>query len=460
MKKKSILGLLALTATTALTLAACGGTSTAESEETSSKTAEESTVSTTATGEGQTITFWHAMGGDGGSALEEIVADFNAENGKDITVISEFQGTYDDTITKLKSSSLGNMEADLVQIYEIGSRYMMDSDFIIPMQEFIDVENYDLSQIEPNIAAYYTVEDSLYSMPFNSSTPVLYYNKDLFEDAGIEKAPETLAEIGTMQEALTTDGGANMAISLQIYGWFIEQFTSKQGLDFVNNGNGRESAATEVAFVNNEAMVNILTEWNDLYKDGAAPNVGRQGGQPEFVAGQSAMTIGSTASLKTILNEVGGKFDVGTANLPAVSETDTGGVSIGGASLWALDNEDAEKAQATWEFVKYMISPEVQAEWNKATGYFPITTAAHEEEVFQNNMAEFPQFQTAIDQLHDSSPESQGAFLSVYPEARQIVEKEIENMLNGDVTPEEAAAAMEEQINTAIENYNLVNGTE
>lgn len=459
MKKKSFMGLLALTATTALILAACGGTSTADSEETA-KTTDESTVSTTATGEGQSITFWHAMGGEAGVALEEIVADFNEENDKSITVTSEFQGTYDDTITKLKSASLGNMGADLVQIYEIGSRYMMDSDFIIPMQEFVDNEGYDLSQIEPNIAAYYTVDDSLYSMPFNSSTPVVYYNKDMFENAGIENAPETLAEIGEMQEALTTDGGADMAISLQIYGWFIEQFTSKQGLEFVNNGNGRDAAATEVEFVNNEAMVNILTEWNELYESGAAPNVGRQGGQPEFVAGQSAMTIGSTASLKTILNEVAGEFEVGTAYLPAISETDEGGVSIGGASLWALDNEDPEKAQAVWEFTKYMISPEVQAEWNKATGYFPITTAAHEEEVFKNNIAEFPQFQTAIDQLHDSNPESQGAFLSVYPEARQIVEKEIENMLNGAVTPEEAATAMEEQINTAIENYNLVNEAE
>ncbi|MER2180280.1 MAG: ABC transporter substrate-binding protein [Carnobacterium inhibens] len=459
MKKKSFMGLLALTATTALILAACGGTSTADSEETA-KTTDESTVSTTATGEGQSITFWHAMGGEAGVALEEIVADFNEENDKSITVTSEFQGTYDDTITKLKSASLGNMGADLVQIYEIGSRYMMDSDFIIPMQEFVDNEGYDLSQIEPNIAAYYTVDDSLYSMPFNSSTPVVYYNKDMFENAGIENAPETLAEIGEMQEALTTDGGADMAISLQIYGWFIEQFTSKQGLEFVNNGNGRDAAATEVEFVNNEAMVNILTEWNELYESGAAPNVGRQGGQPEFVAGQSAMTIGSTASLKTILNEVAGEFEVGTAYLPAISETDEGGVSIGGASLWALDNEDPEKAQAVWEFTKYMISPEVQAEWNKATGYFPITTAAHEEEVFKNNIAGFPQFQTAIDQLHDSNPESQGAFLSVYPEARQIVEKEIENMLNGAVTPEEAATAMEEQINTAIENYNLVNEAE
>ncbi|MCM3511999.1 ABC transporter substrate-binding protein [Carnobacterium inhibens] len=459
MKKKSFMGLLALTATTALILAACGGTSTADSEETA-KTTDESTVSTTATGEGQSIAFWHAMGGEAGVALEEIVADFNEENDKSITVTSEFQGTYDDTITKLKSASLGNMGADLVQIYEIGSRYMMDSDFIIPMQEFVDNEGYDLSQIEPNIAAYYTVDDSLYSMPFNSSTPVVYYNKDMFENAGIENAPETLAEIGEMQEALTTDGGADMAISLQIYGWFIEQFTSKQGLEFVNNGNGRDTAATEVEFVNNEAMVNILTEWNELYESGAAPNVGRQGGQPEFVAGQSAMTIGSTASLKTILNEVAGEFEVGTAYLPAISETDEGGVSIGGASLWALDNEDPEKAQAVWEFTKYMISPEVQAEWNKATGYFPITTAAHEEEVFKNNIAGFPQFQTAIDQLHDSNPESQGAFLSVYPEARQIVEKEIENMLNGAVTPEEAATAMEEQINTAIENYNLVNEAE
>ena len=409
------------------------------------------------TGENQEIVFWHGMGGNAGNALEALVEQFNEENELGITVTSEYQGSYDDTITKLRNSSLGNLEADLVQIYDIGTRYMIDSGLVTPMQTFIDAEGYDLSQIEPNIAAYYTVNDELISMPFNSSTPILYYNVDLFEAAGIENAPTTLAEIIEIQPALE-EAGATMPISLQVYGWFVEQFIAKEGDHFVNNGNGREDYTTEVAFIESGVMEEVLTAWYDLFEANAAPNVGRQGGQPEFVSGQSAMTMGSTASLAGILAEVDGKFEVGTAFLPAVTEDGLeGGVSIGGASVWALDSQDPEKAQATWEFVKFLVSPSVQAEWAAATGYFPISTAAHDEAVFQENVANFPQFQTAIDQLHASSPESQGALVSVFPEARQIVETEIENMLNGNLTPAEAAQAMADQINTAIEQYNLVN---
>lgn len=409
------------------------------------------------TGENQEIVFWHGMGGGAGTALEAIVEQFNSTNELGITVTAEYQGSYDDTITKLRNSSLGNLEADIVQIYDIGSRYMIDSGLVLPMQQFIDAEGYDISQIEPNIAAYYTIDDQLISMPFNSSTPILYYNVDMFEAAGIENVPTTLAEIIEVQPALE-EAGASMAISLNIYGWFVEQFIAKEGEHFVNNGNGREDYATEVAFIENGVMEEILTAWYDMFEAGAAPNVGRQGGQPEFVSASSAMMLGSTASLAGILAEVDGSFEVGTSFFPAVTADGVdGGVSIGGASVWALDSQDPEKAQATWEFVKFLVSPEVQAEWAAATGYFPISTAAHEVDVFQENVANFPQFQTAIDQLHASTPEAQGALLSVFPEARQIVETEIENMLNGASTPTEAAQAMADQINTAIEQYNLVN---
>ncbi len=169
------------------------------------------------------------------------------------------------------------------------------------------------------------------------------------------------------------------------------------------------------------------------------------------------MTLGSTASLKQILNDVNGKFEVGTAYFPKVSDDDKGGVSIGGGSLWALNNNDAGKQKAVWEFVKFLVSPESQAFWNSQTGYFPITTAAHEEPVFKDNIAKYPQFQTAIDQLHDSTPQSAGALLSVFPEARQTVETEIENMINNNGTPEDAVKKMAESINKSIADYNLLN---
>lgn len=467
MKKKIIAVILAGTMMMG-TLAGCGGNKTAETENTAEgKTgetqetngAEEFEMADASEVDGTEISFWHSMGGVNGQAIDTLVKKFNDENEYGITVKAQYQGEYDDSLNKLKSSQIGNMGADLVQVYEIGTRFMIESGWIIPMQNMIDADNYDLSQIELNLAAYYTIDNQLYSMPFNSSTPIMYYNKEMFEKAGITEIPDSLEGIEAIGEKLLNEGGAGQVISLGIYGWFFEQFIGKQGLEYANNGNGRTEPATAVAFDENGAAANILTAWKSLYDKGYAPNVGKGGdaGLADFSAGKSAITLGSTASLKQILQDVNGKFEVGTAYFPKVKSTDEGGVSIGGASLWALDNKDPKKTRATWEFVKFLISPESQAYWNAQTGYFPVTTAAQEEPVFKENVEKYPQFQTAIDQLHDSSPEYVGALLSVFPEARAIIESEIENLLNGNADVEKTVKNMANAINKSIEEYNLVN---
>ena len=447
MKKKVIASMLALSM--------IAGTSSAvfAAENTTAEMADASEV------DGTTISFWHSMGGVNGEALDTLVKQFNEENEYGITVDAQYQGEYDDSLNKLKSAQIGNMGADLVQVYEIGTRFMIDSGWIVPMQDMIDGDGYDVSQIEPNLAAYYTIDNELYSMPFNSSTPILYYNKDMFEKAGISEVPDSLEGIGEIGQQLLDNGGAGEAMSMGIYGWFFEQLISKQGLEYANNGNGREEAATAVAFDENGAAKNILTVWKELNDKGFAPVVGKGGdaGLADFSAGKSAITLGSTASLKQILQDVNGKFEVGTAYFPKVSSSDEGGVSIGGASLWALDNQDPKKLRATWEFIKFLISPESQAYWNAQTGYFPVTVAAQEEETFKQNVEEYPQFQTAINQLHDSAPEYAGALLSVFPEARAIVESEIESLLIGNEDVDAAVKNMTESINGAIEEYNLVN---
>lgn len=432
------------------------GSSSEEGSDSESNTIEMADASEVS---GTTISFWHSMGGVNGEAINTLVEKFNSENEYGITVDAQYQGEYDDAINKLKSAQIGNMGADLVQIYEIGTRFMMESGWIVPMQECVDQDEYDVSQIEPNLAAYYTIDNTLYSMPFNSSTPLMYYNKDMFEKAGITEIPDSLEEIAEIGQDLLDKGGAGEVISLGVYGWFFEQFIGKQGLNYANNGNGRDDLATAVEFDTNGAAKNLLEQWKNLSDLGFAPNVGRGGdaGLADFSSGKSAITLGSTASLKQILQDVNGKFEVGTAYFPKVKESDEGGVSIGGASLWALNNNDPKKLRATWEFVKFLISPESQAYWNAETGYFPVTVEAHEEEVFKQNIEQYPQFQTAIDQLHDSSPEYVGALLSVFPEARATVESEIENMLNGKKSVDEAVTDMAQSINKSIEEYNLLN---
>lgn len=455
--KKRIIAFILVAAMTVGTLAGCGSNNSAE-QTSAGNVGTDSSAQADVDTAGTTITFWHSMGGVNGEAIDYLVNKFNEENEDGITVEAVYQGSYDDAINKLKSAQIGNMGADLVQIYDIGTRFMIDSGWVIPMQELIDANGYDVSQLEPNIAAYYTVNNELYSMPFNSSTPLLYYNKDMFEAANITEIPTTFDEIAAVGDKLM-DAGAGEVLATSIYGWFFEQYLCKQGLNYADNGNGREAAATKVEFDTNGGALNILTKWNELYTMGYAPNLGREANSTataDFTSGKAAMTLGSTASLKQILEEVNGAFEVGTAYYPGVTDSE-GGVSIGGGSLWALNNNDDAKAAATWKFIEFLVSPESQAYWNTQTGYFPVSVAAHEEEVFKQNIAEYPQFQTAIDQLHDSAPQYAGALLSVFPEARDIVESEIENMINGNQSPEEAVSKMAERINASIADYNLLN---
>lgn len=463
--KKRVMTVILAASMIMSSLAGCGSGKTLEEQNASQNNAnaetedQEFSMADAKEVDGTEISFWHSMGGVNGQAIDTLVEKFNSENEYGITVNAQYQGEYDDSLNKLKSAQIGNMGADLVQVYEIGSRFMIESGWIIPMQEMIDADQYDMSSIEPNLAAYYTIDDQLYSMPFNSSTPIMYYNKDMFEKAGITEIPDSLEAIEKVGDQLLEKGGAGEVISLGIYGWFFEQFMGKQGLDYANNGNGRTEAATAVAFDENGGAANILTAWKSLYDKGYAPNVGKGGdaGLADFSAGKSAITLGSTASLKQILQDVNGKFEVGTAYFPKVQSSDEGGVSIGGASLWALNNEDPKKARATWEFIKFLVSAESQAYWNAQTGYFPVTTDAHEEPVFKENIEKYPQFQTAIDQLHDSSPKYVGALLSVFPEARATVESQIESLLNGDQDVDETVSKLAESINKSIEEYNLVN---
>lgn len=407
------------------------------------------------------IVFWHSMGGSGGEAINKMVEDFNKTH-KDINVNVQFQGNYDDALNKMKSAQKGNAGPDVMQIYDIGTTYMIDSGYTVPVQNFIDGEKFDTSSLEKNLLAYYTIDNKLNSMPFNSSTPILYYNKTAFKEAGLdpEKAPATFDEVAQMAKKLTKKDSSGTVsqygYSMAIYGWFFEQLVGKQGLNYANNGNGRQGKATAVDFDKNGAGLKIADTWKKLVDSGNIGNFGRKtmDTQNAFVAGKSAMFIDSTAALTNVIKSVGGRFEIGTAYLPKVSEDDKGGVSIGGGSLWIMDKEDEKKEKAAWEFVKFMVSPEQQAFWNKSTGYFPVTKKAYDTETMKETLKKYPQFNTAVEQLHASPVESRGALLGVFPEARQTIETNIEKLLQGKQTSKETITNSAKTINEAIKKYN------
>ena len=402
------------------------------------------------------------MGGKGGEAITALVDAFN-ESQDEIRVVAEYQGAYDDAVNKLKSSALGNSGPDIMQLYEIGTKWMIDSEYAIPMQDFIDEEGYDVSHLEENILDYYTIDDKLYSMPFNTSTPILYYNKTAFEEVGLnpEVAPTNFDEILEYSEKLTKKSGnitERYGYAMQIYGWFFEQFLIKQQLDYANEGNGRDNQATAVTFDTNQGALNIINGWKKLVDSGLVANFGRNGDAvtDSFASGKVAMTIASTASLTDIKSKINDTFELGTAYFPAVSSTDKGGVSIGGASLWIMDKGDDDKAKAAFEFIKFMVSADVQAQWAQATGYFSVNKEAYEIPSMVEYLNNNPEFQTAIDQLREPNNQS-GALLGVFPEARAAIEENIEKVLNNELSASEAVLNLTKTINQALEKYNKAN---
>lgn len=405
------------------------------------------------------ITFWHSMGGKGGEAIASLTEKFNKSQDS-IEVVAEYQGSYDDAINKLKSSALGNSGPDIMQLYDIGTKWMIDSEYAVPMQELVDDDNYDTSKLEKNILDYYKVDGKLYSMPFNSSTPVLYYNKTAFKEVGLDPdvAPKNFDEIIDFSNKLLKKNGNNIeryGYAMQIYGWFFEQFLIKQNLEYANEENGRSGDATKVVFDSNNGGIKIMEEWKRLVDSGVVGNFGRSSDNTTdaFTSGKTAMIVGSTASLGDIKKKVDGNFEIGTAYFPSVNKDDNGGVSVGGGSLWIMDNGDKEKEKSAFEFIKFMISPKSQAEWAKSTGYFSVTTEAYNLEEMNDYLEKNPEFKTAINQLREDN-NSSGALLGVFSEARASIEENIEKLLNNEIEAKEAVDNAAKTINNALDKYN------
>ena len=453
MRKSSKFAFLALLLISLLALVACTNSDSGGSSETGGN--EEKTEKDVVTNEeGKTvISFWHAMSGAGQASLDGIVADFNASQEK-YEVQAEFQGSYEESLTKLRSVGGTKDAPAITQVFEVGTKYMIDSGFVEPVQKFIDEDNYDLSQLEGNILNYYTVDDQLYSMPFNSSTPIMLYNKDAFKAAGLdpEKAPETFSEVIEAAAKLKTDD--MKGFSMLTYGWFFEELVATQGGIYVNEENGRAGDATEATFNGPEGL-NVFNLLDTMNKAGTFGNFGTNWDdiRAAFQTGKVAMYMDSSAGVKGIIDNA--PFEVGAAYIPYADEVKRNGVVIGGASLWMSKGIADAEQEAAWEFMKYLTTPEVQAKWHLETGYFAINPSAYDEQIVKDAWDVTPQLKVTVDQLQSTEPSiaTQGALISVFPESRQQIVTALENLYQG-MDPQEALDAAAEGTNRAIEIAN------
>src|SRR5439155_128616 len=319
-----------------------------------------------------------------------------------------FQGTYDDLLSKLNTALASNAAPALVQVYDIGQRYMYDSGQVVPMQAFIDRDKFSTADFEPAVINYYKYQDKLQSMPFNASSSIFYYNKDAFTEVGLDpaKPPVTFSEITDAAKKLTKKDASGNTVRYgfgpSIYGWFFEQLLATSGALYADHGNGRDDRATKVVY-NNAAGKAILDWWKAGIDGGYFynPGIDNAGATTAFQSGKTAMYLESSAALRGNINTA--KFQVGTGlfarpdNKPA-----NGGNIIGGASLYIMKSRPAEEQQAAWEFVKYAMTPAVQAQWQSDTGYYAVVKTAYNEAPAKEWATKYPQFQTPVDQSRNS----------------------------------------------------------
>lgn len=336
------------------------------------------------------IEFWHSMGGVNEEAVNEIVKQFNQKQDQ-YEVVAIFQGKYEDALTKYDSVANTKNAPAIMQVFEVGTKHMIDSKSIKPVQEFIDKEKFDTSVWEENIFNYYQVEGKQYSMPFNSSTAILYYNKEAFKAAGLdpEVAPKTFAEYEEFAKKLTIKEGnttKQYGASITSNGWYFEQLLAVQNGDYVNQENGRDGAPSK-ALVNDKKGVEIFTMIKSMYEAGTFLNVGTSGDdlKAAFVSGQIAMALESSSGMSSMVDNA--PFEVGAAYLPGGNNDAWQGSIVGGASLWMTNSIDEKQQAGAWEFMKFVSEPSIQAFWHTKTGYLAITPAAYDEQLVKDAWA-------------------------------------------------------------------------
>lgn len=416
------------------------------------------------------IQFWHAMTDENQATLDDLVAEYNASQ-DEVEVEAIFQGDYEVTLQKYTTAIRSGDQSDipdLIQLEDTATQAMIDSGTVLPAQACVEAADYDTSDYIEKTLAFYTVQDTLYPLPWNVSNLLLYYNKQAFEAAGLdpEDPPATLAQIREASQAIVDAGVADAGFALKLDPWWLEQITASAGEEFVNNENGRAERATEVTF-ENEAGVEVYEWMNDMVDDGLAINTGSPvGGNFDNLlaigSGDAPMTMDTSAALGTIRTvlETGDFPNVTLGVGPRANlESEEPSAVVAGGANYLVNQGPPEEQEAAWRFATWLNEPEQQATWAIGTGYIPIRMSAADLPQMQQLWAEEPEFQVAYDQLvgGELTPATEGPVIGPYREVRDIVIASFEAMLGEGVPPEDAISSAAADANEAISDYNARN---
>ncbi|PJF21918.1 MAG: ABC transporter substrate-binding protein [Phototrophicales bacterium] len=314
-------------------------------------------------------------------------------------------------------------------------------------------------------ANYYTLDGEFTSMPWNTSSAIMFTNMDILEAAGIEEIPATWQELEAACEVIMAmESAPEACITWPNHSWFFEQSMAQQGADLANNGNGREARATEV-FINSDAAVAYLDWWKRMYDNGYYVYTGVvrdwTGTYNAFIAQQVAFLIYSSSDTTLITNdsqEAG--FTAVASFMPHNGEVEYVGNLIGGATLWLNNGLDEETETGALMFMNWFSNPQNAADWHKFTGYVPITNAAIELLEEEGWYEENPNSRVASAQLEAAQPSSAtaGALIGNFVAIRDVITSAVEEILLNDVDVVEALNAANEEANQLLSDYNELYG--
>jgi len=413
-----------------------------------------------------TIDLWHSEAAANLDTLERLASRYNSSQ-NEVKVRPSFQGTDEELMAKLVTSLASGQVPAIAFMAEPDAQKMIDSGAVAPMQDFIDQDDYDLSDLDQRAIQYYTLQDKLWAMPFSSGVPLLYYNKVTFREVGLdpERPPRDLEELRQYSEKiLKRDSSGQVVrsgIALDIQDW-PERILAEHDDLFVDNNNGRDGRATKVLFDNDTGQW-YFQWWHDMVDEGLGFNIGRNptfaDGLLAMVSDRAAMTFSYSSALGSVVDALekgaAGGMEIGVSALPGVP----GGTGIPlpfSRVLWILNVRPEREQEAAWKFVKWLMEPEQQAEWFAGSGYLPVSHSAIDQPAAKAIVAKYPLFQVPLDLYSKSptTPAALGALLGPFRQVREALDQAVEAMLSGAKDPVAALDDAAASANQIIEEYN------
>jgi len=386
-----------------------------------------------------------AVGGPLTEVVDGIVADFEAAN-PDVDVTAIYAGNYDDTRIRALSALNSGEPAQLAVMFSIDAYDLIEQDLIVPFNDLVEGEEGEawLNSFYPALMANGTIEGQVWGIPFQRSTIVAYYNRDMFVEAGLDPdtPPTTWDELVEMGQALTNDDRYGLMIPSTGYPyWMFQALAIQNGMEVMSN----DGLTT---FFDDESVVETLAFWQSLSTEhGIMPEGTVEWGtlRQAFLEGQTAMMWHSTGNLTAVRNNA--EFDFGVAMLPGNERL---GSPTGGGNFYIFEESTDEERQAALRLIQFMTSPEQAARWSIATGYMGVSPAAYETEALQAYVAEFPPALVARDQLEHAVAE-----FSTFETARvrEGLNNAIQAALTGTQTPEEALAEAQAAAERLLADY-------